>query len=540
MDLGELPEWSAALQAETFDCSPLKQPLAQVRGRRRKGAEGAGTGRRQTRADAGSQGPAPNSRQFPPAGHAQGRQHAARDRAGRLEACGATGGGGGRWVAAARGPALLFIAPLLHSSASLHNATPMFYAGALKPVMPAAVPAAAPAPAAQPAACSQADAGGAPAAIAGRFSRASCWPQSPFAAATTPLHHPLPAENDVSGAAAAMEAPRSVRRTHTPSRTGLTARAVRMPSRLGATPGVKAPLQFEVPLSARAAVADAAPATGKNLKSILKRLNFSATKARAAAAAHGGDEVPSTAAAAAPPTTAAGPAAQSTIKQLRFDVGATPAAPTAAKPGGRHVSFDATTVSPAPRGSRLGRSSGAPASVLRTPEPPIQEEASSGSSEDADAGAGSVNSAAAGHTPYDRRLSSLFCKYQVAGTPELADADLDDLVADGERAARVLGRPVGWFDRQVTMHCGTYVRPCAPCPPNNSSFLSVAASLPPPLPAWPRPSCRRGALTLLEAPLLRLGARVNQGAGQEVHLGRGAQPAGPQHQPCPCCGNRCC
>lgn len=213
-----------------------------------------------------------------------------------------------------------------------------------------------------------------------------------------------------------------------------------MPSRLGATPGAKAASQFEVPLSARAAAADAAPATGKNLKSILKRLNFSATKARAAAggtaaAAQAGDEAPATAAAAAGPAPTAGPAAQSTIKQLRFDVGATPAGPTAAKPGGRHVSFDATTVSPAPRGSRLGRSSGAPASALRTPEPPIQEEASGGSSEDG-AGAGSVNSAAAGHTPYDRRLSSLFRKYQVAGTPELADADLDDLVADGERLAR--------------------------------------------------------------------------------------------------------
>ena len=336
-----------------------------------------------------------------------------------------------------------------------------------------------------------------------------------------------------------MEAPRSVRRTHTPSRTGLTARAVRMPSRLGATPGVKAPTQFEVPLSTRAAAADAAPATGKNLKSILKRLNFSATKARAAAAAHTGDEVPSTAA-AAPPATAAGPVAQSTIKQLQFDVGATPAAPTAAKPSGRHVSFDATTVSPAPRGSRLGRSSGAPASALRTPEPPIQEEASGGSSEDADAGAGSVNSAAAGHTPYDRRLSSLFRKYQVAGTPELADADLDDLVADGEWAARVLGRPVGWFDRQV-MHCGTVLCPTMRPLPTQQQLFSLCSCLTAAAPpCLPRPSCRRGALALLEAPLLRVGARVNQGAGQEVHLGRGAQPAGPQHQPRPCCSSRCC
>lgn len=235
-----------------------------------------------------------------------------------------------------------------------------------------------------------------------------------------------------------------MRRTHTPGRTGLTARAVRMPSRLGTTPGAKAPPQFEVPLSARAVAADAAPATGKNLKSILKRLNFSATKARAAAAAHAGDEAPSTAAAAAAPVPGAGPAVQSTIKQLRFDVGATPALPTAAKPGSRHVSFDAATVSPAPRGSRLGRSSGAgtaPASAMRTPEPPIQEEASGSGSEDGGAGAGSVNSAAAGHTPYDRRLSSLFRKYQVAGTPELADADLEDLVADGERRLAV-GRRV--------------------------------------------------------------------------------------------------
>lgn len=249
------------------------------------------------------------------------------------------------------------------------------------------------------------------------------------------MHPPThPAENNDAALQPQPEAPRSVRRTHTPSRTGLTARAVRPPpSRLGLTPGAKpATEQFEVPASARAV---AAPATGKNLKSILKRLNFSATKAKAAAtvaAAPTGGDAPHTLARPAQPAAAA---AESTIKQLRFDMGGvTPAAATAAKQAGRHVSFDAATVSPAARGARALGSAG-PSSTLpaRTPEPAIAEEASEeGSQEGSQGGASTVNSAAAGHTPYDRRLSSLFAKYHVGGlTPELPDSELEDLLAAG-------------------------------------------------------------------------------------------------------------
>ncbi|KAL4422795.1 hypothetical protein ABPG75_008992 [Micractinium tetrahymenae] len=258
---------------------------------------------------------------------------------------------------------------------------------------------------------------------------------------TAPAAPPAPPEagaanetGDDSSAAAA-EPPRSAaRRTHTPSRTGLTARAVRLPSRLGLTPGAKQPEQFAVPASA--AVAGLAPATtGGNLKSILKRLNFSTTKGRAAAAPAAGDG----SAAALPivqrqPATAV--AAESTIKQLRFDMGATPAASTAARPAaaGRHVSFGAGTVSPAARVRPARPSAAAGTPAWRTPQPTILEDDSAGSSGSEGGGtpgAGSVNSAAAGHTPYDRRLSSLVRKYQVAGTPELPDAELDEFVAGG-------------------------------------------------------------------------------------------------------------
>lgn len=205
-----------------------------------------------------------------------------------------------------------------------------------------------------------------------------------------------------------------------------------MPSRLGLTPGAKAGELFEVPATARRA-AGAAPPTGKNLKSILKRLNFSATKAKVAATVAAHPAAPGTGAPATAqvsythqPQAAAGAAAQSTIKQLRFDAGATPTAVTA-KPGARHVSFDAATVSPVVRGGRPGAVMGSTGpSHMRTPEPAIQEESSG-----EEGGPSTVNSAAAGHTPYDRRLSSLFRKYQVAGTPELTDAELDELVAEG-------------------------------------------------------------------------------------------------------------
>ena len=359
------------------------------------------------------------------------------------------------------------------------------------------------------------------------------------------------------------EAPRSVRRTHTPSRTGLTSKAVRLPSRLGVTPGGKHPEEFVVPPSARTAAAAAAaaaagpagaaaPATAgnHNLKSILKRLNFSTAKGAAAAASVAAAVVPASEAAAGGQAASAAPAAarqqqaqgQSTIKQLRFfDFAATPGpygvagstSTAAGAPADRHVSFDAATVSPAVRSTRrpAAASAAAPAPLLRTPEPAIQEEDSGSGGEDAAGGAGgaggSVNSARAGHTPFDRRLSSLFAKYQVGGTPELLpEAELDGLVAEGGWAGWLgrAGAACGCCTIQFTSHCllllaPACIAPCSPCC-----------------------ICRLGAVSLLAPPLLRLCARVDPGADHQVCVGHRRQPAGadtprrdtPPCQPCLC------
>jgi hypothetical protein len=206
---------------------------------------------------------------------------------------------------------------------------------------------------------------------------------------------------------------------------------VRLTSRLGQTPGDNQPEQFEVPPSAQVT---AAPAASGGVRSILKRLNFSTTKARRQAAAAASAAQAQGPFEAGPSTSGAQPQAQSTIKQLRFDLGATPSASTASRQAQhRHVTFEAATVSPATRTCTAKFPAPGTAAQLRTPTPPtIQEEGSGEGSEDV--GGGSVNSAAAGHTPYDRRLSSLFRKYQVAGTPELADDELDELVANGKHS----------------------------------------------------------------------------------------------------------
>lgn len=172
-----------------------------------------------------------------------------------------------------------------------------------------------------------------------------------------------------------------------------------------------------------------------NLKSILKRLNFSTTKGRGMAAPVAGG-----ASAAGLPTVQHEPAApavvESTIKQLRFDVGATPAASTAPRPagGGRHVSFDAAAVSPIAQARHVQQPTAAGTPAWLTPQPIVEGSAGSSSSEGSGTpAAGSINSAAAGHTPYDRRLSSLIRKYQAAGTPELPDDELDELAAGAQQ-----------------------------------------------------------------------------------------------------------
>lgn len=252
--------------------------------------------------------------------------------------------------------------------------------------------------------------------------------------------------SSVAAAATPAEAPRSVRRIHTPNRTGLTNRAVRLPSRLGATPGAKQPEQFAVPPSttraeARAAAAAPLPPTA-GIKSILKRLNFSTSKQKAARVAATSAVAPSAAAPAFKPGfSAAQLQPESTMKQLRFDGGAS-VGPAAAP---RHVRFDAATASPAPRTRQVvAHSADTPAAAsvaFGTPTPAIpeaeeeDEQASRGSGEEESAAAGvggSVNSARAGSTPFDRRLSSLFRKYQVEGTPELGEEELGGLVDGGE------------------------------------------------------------------------------------------------------------
>lgn len=305
------------------------------------------------------------------------------------------------------------------------------------------------------------------------------------------------------------------------------------PSRLGLTPGGKQPELFAVPAGTASKPAAAAaagtlpqPTTGGGggLKSILKRLNFSGTKARGMPSIAAGGA--STVAAAAAPRQPAGPAAQSTIKQLRFDAGATPAAGTTTDRhgGARHVTFDAATVSPAARTrhSCPGSAAGAASAALPfTPEPTIREEDSVGS--DDAPGGGSVNSAAAGHTPYDKRLSSLFRKYQVgtsvavrnpsawsipggevtaplpeslpknhpcaapmlprqeAGTPELGEAELDALVEGGEPLGLhgVMGEVCGEVIGRTFLSCCLVVPllfelPCPVVP-----ALSASLTLPP-------------------------------------------------------------
>lgn len=251
--------------------------------------------------------------------------------------------------------------------------------------------------------------------------------------------------SSVAAAATPAEAPRSVRRIHTPNRTGLTNRAVRLPSRLGATPGAKQPEQFAVPPSttraeARAAAAAPLPPTA-GIKSILKRLNFSTSKQKAARVAATSAVATSAAAPAFKPGfSAAQLQPESTMKQLRFDGGAS-VGPAAAP---RHVRFDAATASPAPRTRQVvAHSADTPAAAsvaFGTPTPAIpeaeeeDEQASRGSGEEESAAAGvggSVNSARAGSTPFDRRLSSLFRKYQVEGTPELGEEELGGLVDGG-------------------------------------------------------------------------------------------------------------
>lgn len=159
----------------------------------------------------------------------------------------------------------------------------------------------------------------------------------------------------------------------TPSKTGLTGKALRVPSRFARTPGLsKAATEHAEP----AAINTAAP---KTLTSVLKKLTFSAAK----------------------------PALKSETPMPAADS----ATPGPSKQASRHVSFDAGTMSPAARPATKRQSN----VQFQTPQPTIEE------SEVMDSPAPSqVNSINAGQTPFDSRLSGLFRKYNTSDTPSMA------------------------------------------------------------------------------------------------------------------------
>ena len=158
--------------------------------------------------------------------------------------------------------------------------------------------------------------------------------------------------------------PQSAARALTPTRTGLTGRALRVPSRLANTPG--------------AVGVDGTNPQPTKFKGILKKLQFSAVT------------IESTGPLYDPATT---------TKRLQFEgVQETPLG--SSLPG----TFGADTASPAH--SRPGK----PYSTLfQTPEAIFEGE--SGEESEEEVANGTVNSRNAGATPFDRRLSALFAKY---------------------------------------------------------------------------------------------------------------------------------
>lgn len=147
--LFDLTEWSEGLKAEKFDCSPAKQPLAQVL---MAGSQPAGDSHRQPHAAKHAAAPLPPLHR-PHAGRPQGRQYTARAGAWRLEGGGGTAGGG-RWVAApsrhCRHCRCLLAPYCTHPTCRLLRLLTV----PMKPTVPATLPAPA-----QPAAGSQADTG---------------------------------------------------------------------------------------------------------------------------------------------------------------------------------------------------------------------------------------------------------------------------------------------------------------------------------------------------------------------------------------------
>ncbi len=163
----------------------------------------------------------------------------------------------------------------------------------------------------------------------------------------------------------------------TPSKTGLTGKALRVPSRFARTPGVAAATAGQDAGTA----AGTAAAPKATLTSVLKRLTFSAAKPGLVGGGGQGDSSGTPA-----------------VKQ-------------------RHVSFGAGTVSPATRPAARRQSH----VQFQTPQPTIDEN-------EAESPAPSqVNSVNAGRTPYDARLSGLLRKYSLLDTPAVStDAEEED------------------------------------------------------------------------------------------------------------------
>ena len=170
----------------------------------------------------------------------------------------------------------------------------------------------------------------------------------------------------------------------TPSKTGLTGKALRVPSRFARTPGAVAPAAAAAP-----GTGTAATAAKPTLTSVLKRLTFSAAK-------------PGLASAIAESSSSATPHPH---RQ-------------------RHVSFGAGTVSPAARPAVRRQSQ----VHFQTPQPTIEE------GEAADSPAPSeMNSVNAGRTPYDARLSGLLRKYRLPGTPEVPSSEEENSEDGGKQ-----------------------------------------------------------------------------------------------------------
>ena len=305
------------------------------------------------------------------------------------------------------------------------------------------------------------------------------------AAATSAPLPPAPSESDArtEGLVLALPGgipdavPHTVHKAFTPSRTGLTGRAQRVPSRFARTPGPGADATLGGSAAAKGTTA------GLETAGVLKKLTFSVAKPRLEAQLEALEAEMDTVRLGC---RAAGREPATTTKHLRF--GATPAGATTAGRGPRHVTFDASVANPASYST--GQAQGPTGQLpLATPEPPAAEVEDDGCRVSPSGGPSSTNTANAGHTPYDKRLSSLFRKYADSTPGGIAEDLLDSLEGESYSSA-----------------------PCYPWHPLSFRCCCIATSVI----RMPPPASRRASLALLEAPLHCQCARLHQAAVAKV------------------------